>query len=74
MKFNYKELLRFVVVIAVIVAVAVITLGTLAIPVVMSIVFSWCWLCLYAVYMIVAIIAALFVINSPDKGKTKNEH
>ena len=74
MKFNYEKLLRLAVVIAIIVAVAVITLGTLAIPVVMSLIFSWYWLFLYAGYLLVALFITLYAVNSTDKGKSRNEH
>ena len=71
MKFNYEKLLRLAVVIAIIVAVAVITLGTLAIPVVMSLIFSWYWLFLYAGYLLVALFIALYAVNSDNGGKNK---
>lgn len=74
MKISYEKLLRLAVVIAIIVAVAVITLGTLAIPVVMSVIFSWYWLFLYAGYLLVALFIALFATNSANKGKSRNEH
>lgn len=71
MKFNYEKLLRLAVVIAIIVAVAVITLGTLAIPVVMSLIFSWYWLFLYAGYLLVALFIALYMVNSDNGGKNR---
>lgn len=74
MKINYEKLLKLSVVIAIIFAIAVITLGTLAIPVVMSLMFSWYWMFLYAGYLLVVLFVAISVINSSDKEKNRNEH
>ena len=61
MKINYSALLRLAVVVAAITAIAVITIGVLAVPVVMSIKFSWYWLFLYVGYLLVAFYIVVYV-------------
>lgn len=70
MKFNYEKILKLAVVIALVFAVAVITIGTLAIPVVMSLIFSWYWMFLYAGYLLCALFITLYVTNG-DGGHSK---
>lgn len=69
-KINYSNLLRLSIVVAVIVAIAVITVGVLATPVVMAIKFSWYWLFLYDGYMLVVLYVAIYV-NSKIGGTRK---
>lgn len=61
MKINYSALLRLAVVVAAITAIVVITIGVLAVPVVMSIKFSWYWLFLYVGYLLVAFYIVVYV-------------
>lgn len=58
---NYANLLRLSVVIATIVAIAVITIGVLATPVVMAVMFSYYWLFLYVGYLLVALFIAAYI-------------
>ena len=44
------------------VAIAVVTIGVLAVPVVMSIVYSWCWMLLYVGYLAVGLMG-LYIIS-----------
>lgn len=60
-KINYANLLRLSVVVATIVAIAVITIGVLATPVVMAVMFSYYWLFLYVGYMLVVLYVAIYV-------------
>lgn len=69
-KINYSNLLRLSIVVAVIVAIAVITVGVLATPVVMAIKLSWYWLFLYDGYMLVVLYVAIYV-NSKIGGTRK---
>lgn len=61
-KINYANLLRLSVVVAAIVAIAVITIGVLATPVVMAVMFSYYWLFLYVGYLL----AALYIVAYID--------
>ena len=61
MKINYIMLLKLAATIAAILAIAVVTIGVLSIPLVLSIMFSWYWLFLYIGYMLVAIYAAAYI-------------
>lgn len=58
---NYANLLRLSVVVATIVAIAVITIGVLATPVVMAVMFSYYWLFLYVGYLLVALFIAAYI-------------
>lgn len=58
---NYANLLRLSVVVATIVAIAVITIGVLATPVVMAVKFSYYWLFLYVGYLLVALFIAAYI-------------
>lgn len=60
-KINYANLLRLSICIAMIVAIAVITVGVLATPVIMAYMFSWYWLFLYVGYLIVVLYVAIYV-------------
>ena len=60
-KINYGNLLRLSVVIAAIVAIAVITVGVLATPVVMALKFSWYWLFLYVGYLLAGVYIVAYV-------------
>ena len=57
---NYANLLRLSVVVATIVAIAVITIGVLATPVVMAVMFSYYWLFLYVGYLLAALFIAAY--------------
>ena len=58
---NYANLLRLSVVVATIVAIAVITIGVLATPVVMAVMFSYYWLFLYAGYLLAVLYIAAYI-------------
>ena len=64
MKFNLEDikLLKIVALVALAVASAVVTIGVLAVPVVMSIVYSWCWMLLYVGYLAVGLMG-LYIIS-----------
>ena len=61
MKINYSMLLKLAVTIAAIVAIAVVTIGVLAVPVVMSIMFSWYWLFLYIGYLLITFYVVIYL-------------
>lgn len=67
MKSNPFALLRATLVYAAMAAIAIITIGTLIIPVVMAAVYSWYWLFLYIGYLVVALIAGAFVAGGASK-------
>lgn len=67
MKFNPLALLRATLIYAAMAAIAIITIGTLIIPVVMAAVYSWYWLFLYIGYLVVALIAGAFVAGGASK-------
>ena len=67
MKSNPLALLRATLIYAAMAAVAIITIGTLVIPVVMAAVYSWYWLFLYIGYLVVALIAGAFVAGGASK-------
>ncbi len=69
-KINYTNLLRLSICIAMIVAIAVITVGVLATPVIMAYMFSWYWLFLYVGYLIVVLYVAIY-IDSKIGGTAK---
>ena len=69
MKTDYSKTLRIAIVIALIFAIIVIVTGTLAIPVVMSLKFSWYWMFLYAGYLLIALFIALYVTNNSGGDK-----
>lgn len=70
MKINYSMLLKLAVTIAAIVAIAVVTIGVLAVPVVMSIMFSWYWLFLYIGYLLITFYV-VFYLECKLGGKCK---
>ena len=67
MKSNPLALLRATLIYAAMAAVAIITIGTLVIPVVMAAVYSWYWLFLYIGYLVVALIAGAFIAGGASK-------
>ena len=67
MKSNPLALLRATLVYAAMAAIAIITIGTLVIPVVMAAVYSWYWLFLYIGYLVVALIAGAFIAGGATK-------
>lgn len=67
MKSNPLALLRATLIYAAMAAIAIITIGTLIIPVVMAAVYSWYWLFLYIGYLVVALIAGAFVAGGASK-------
>lgn len=67
MKSNPLALLRATLIYAAMAAVAIITIGTLVIPVVMAAVYSWYWLFLYIGYLVVALIAGAFMAGGASK-------
>lgn len=71
MKNIYERLLRWAVTIAAVLAIAVVTLGTLAIPVVLSMMFSWYWMFLYAGYLLAALYVALYIAANVSSGGQK---
>ena len=60
-KINYSNLLKLSIVVSTIVAIAVITIGVLATPVIMAIKFSWYWLFLYVGYLLAALYIAAYI-------------
>ncbi len=69
MKNSYEKFLHWAIVIAIMVIIAVVTLGTLSIPVVLSVMFSWYWLFLYAGYLLVVLFIALYATDNSGGGK-----
>ena len=67
MKSNPLALLRATLIYAAMAAIAIITIGTLSIPVVMAAVYSWYWLFLYIGYLVVALIAGAFIAGGASK-------
>ena len=67
MKSNPLALLRATLIYAAMAAIAIITIGTLVIPVVMAAVYSWYWLFLYIGYLVVALIAGAFMAGGASK-------
>lgn len=67
MKSNPLALLRATLIYAAMAAIAIITIGTLTIPVVMAAVYSWYWLFLYIGYLVVALIAGAFIAGGASK-------
>lgn len=67
MKSNPLALLRATLIYAAMAAIAIITIGTLVIPVVMAAVYSWYWLFLYIGYLVVALIAGAFIAGGAAK-------
>ena len=67
MKSNPLALLRATLIYAAMAAIAIITIGTLIIPVVMAAVYSWYWLFLYIGYLVVALIAGAFMAGGASK-------
>ena len=64
---NPFALLRATLIYAAMAAIAIITIGTLVIPVVMAAVYSWYWLFLYIGYLVVALIAGVFIAGGASK-------
>ncbi|MBQ9704323.1 MAG: hypothetical protein IJV68_07265 [Clostridia bacterium] len=67
MKSNPLALLRATLIYAAMAAIAIITIGTLIIPVIMAAVYSWYWLFLYIGYLVVALIAGAFIAGGASK-------
>ena len=67
MKSNPFALLRATLVYDTMAAIAIITIGTLIIPVVMAAVYSWYWLFLYIGYLVLALIAGAFIAGGASK-------
>ena len=67
MKSNPLALLRATLIYAAMAAIAIITIGTLIIPVVMAAVYSWYWLFLYIGYLVVALITGAFIAGGAAK-------
>ena len=69
MKHNYKWVFNLVVLIAAILTVSVTTLGVLATPIVMSIMYAWYWMFLYLGYLALILIAAVLAGRNNLFGK-----
>lgn len=69
MKFNYSKMLNLAITIVAILSIAVIVIGTLAIPVVLSVIFSWYWMFLYIGYLLAVLFIALYI--AADNGRTR---
>ena len=67
MKSNPLAMLTATLIYAAMAAIAIITIGTLVIPVVMAAVYSWYWLFLYIGYLVVALIAGAFIAGGAAK-------
>lgn len=67
MKTNAFALLRATLIYAAMAAIAVITLGTLLIPIIMAVVESWYWLFLYLGYLVVALVIGVFIAGGSSK-------
>lgn len=63
MKFDYVKILRTAITIIVILSISVIAIGTLAIPIVLSVIFSWYWLFLYIGYLFAVFFIALYAVS-----------
>lgn len=62
MKNSNTKLLTLAITIAGVVAIAVITIGVLATPIIMAIKFSWYWLFLYVGYLLAALYLAVYAV------------
>lgn len=60
MKHNYRWILNLSVLICVVLAIAVTTIGVLVTPVIMSIMFTWYWMFLYVGYLAIMLCVALY--------------
>lgn len=69
MKFNYSKMLNLAITIVAIISIAVIVIGTLAIPVVLSVIFSWYWMFLYVGYLLAILFIALYI--AADNGRIR---
>ena len=67
MKSNPLAMLTATLIYAAMAAIAIITIGTLIIPVIMAAVYSWYWLFLYIGYLVVALIAGAFIAGGASK-------
>ena len=67
MKSNPLAMLTATLIYAAMAAIAIITIGTLIIPVVMAAVYSWYWLFLYIGYLVVALIVGAFIAGGASK-------
>lgn len=73
MKRNYKWVLYMAVLIAAVLTIAVTVLGVLAIPIIMSLMYSWYWMFLYVGYLLVILYVALYFIRY-DSGHEGGTH
>lgn len=73
MKRNYKWVLYMAVLIAAVLTIAVTVLGVLAIPIIMSLMYSWYWMFLYVGYLLVILYVALYFIRY-DSGHEGGMH
>ncbi len=62
--FNY---LKAAVIYAALASIIIITLGVLALPVVMALTYSCCWLFLYLGYLVLALVVAAFCAGGNAK-------
>lgn len=69
MKHNYKWVFNMVVLIAAVLTISVTTLGVLATPIVMSIMYAWYWMFLYLGYLALILIAAILAARYNLFGK-----
>lgn len=74
MKNKYEKFLLLAIVIAVIVAISVITLGVLTTPIILAFMYSWYWLFLYVGYLLAILSIALYIITTQRRGRKNESH
>lgn len=67
-----EKLIKTAAVVSLILFIAGAVIGTLAIPVVLSMFYSWYWLFLYAGYLLVILYVALYVVRYSYEDRTYN--
>lgn len=68
---NPYESFQNTAVIVILIAMIVTVVGVLALPIVMSIAYSWWWMFMYVAYLLAAVILACG-FSSPNRGRSVN--
>jgi len=68
---NPYESFQNTAVIVILIAMIVTVVGVLALPIVMSIAYSWWWMFMYVAYLLAALIIAVG-FSSPNRGRSVN--
>lgn len=63
MKHNYRWVLNLAVLVAAILTIVVTTLGVLATPIIMSLMYAWYWMFLYLGYLAAIVIVGLICLR-----------